>query len=37
MITNKLSKDARKGDVLIEFSNKDLPDAINDFMGACRE
>lgn len=38
MITNRLTKDANKADVLIEFSeNKELPDPINQFLGACRE
>lgn len=38
MITNKLSKEAKKSDVLIEFSDrKELPDSINDFMNICRE
>lgn len=37
MITNKLNKEAKKSDILVEFSDKkDLPDAINDFMGICR-
>ena len=38
MITNKLSKEAKKGDILVEFSDKkDLPEAISEFMGICRE
>ena len=37
MITNKLVKDAKKTDVLVEFSNKEqLPDPIAEFLKLCR-
>lgn len=37
MITNKLVKEAKKTDVLVEFSSKEeLPEAIMEFMKVCK-